>query len=387
MILKAVKYRLDPTDEQCVLIDKHIGSCRFVYNLALETKQFAYAAKQVNLSCFDLIKQLPELKKECEWLKEINSQSLQQAITHLDSAFTSFFKGQAAFPKFKSKRKSKQSFKIPQNIIVENNLLIIPKFKEGISVVVHRPFEGTFKQATITKTPTGKYFVSILVETPDTKAPKAAIVPDQTLGIDLGIKDFAVTSNGERIENPRTLKRVLGKLKFTQRKYSKHKGKRTKKKLALLHEKVSNQRRDFLHKITKKLVVENQTIALEDLNVKGMIQNHCLAQAIQDVSWGTFGVLLQYKAEWYGTNLLTIGRFEPSSKMSDCGYIHKELTLAERTWTCPRCANEYDRDLQAAKNIKKFALRNYVSGTDTQIRIELPTLVGVLTCEAATPLG
>jgi putative transposase len=387
MILKAVKYRLYPTDEQCVLIDKHMGSCRFVYNLALETKQYAYAAKQVNLSCFDLIKQLPELKKECEWLKEINSQSLQQAITHLDSAFTSFFKGQGGFPKFKSKRKGNQSFKIPQNIIVENDLLIIPKFKEGIPVVVHRTFEGTFKQATITKTPTGNYFVSILVETPDTKAPKVDITPEQTLGIDLGIKDFAVTSNGERIENPRTLKRVLGKLKFTQRKYSKHKGKRTRKKLALLHEKVANRRHDFLHKITKKLVVENQTIALEDLNVKGMTQNHCLAQAIQDVAWGKFGVLLQYKAEWYGTNIIPIGRFEPSSKMSDCGYIHKELTLAERTWTCPRCANEYDRDLQAAKNIKKFALRNYVSGTDTQIRNELPTLVGVLTYEAAIPLG
>ncbi|MEN9610687.1 MAG: hypothetical protein RLZZ628_1501, partial [Bacteroidota bacterium] len=321
MILKAVKYRLYPTEEQCVLIDKHIGACRFVYNLALETKQFAYAAKQVNLSCFDLVKQLPELKKECEWLKEINSQSLQQSISHLDTAFTSFFKGQAAFPKFKSKRKSKQSFKIPQNILVENDLLILPKFKEGIRVVVHRRFQGSLKQATITKTPTGKYFVSILVETLETKPPKATVTPEKTIGIDLGIKDFAVTSNGERIENPRRLKSVLGKLKFTQRKFSKYKGKRTKKKLALLHEKVSNQRRDFLHQITKKLVVENQTIALEDLNVKGMIQNHCLAQAIQDVSWGTFGVLLQYKAEWYGTNLLTIGRFEPSSKTSNCGYV------------------------------------------------------------------
>jgi putative transposase len=387
MILKALKYRLYPTEEQCVLIDKHIGSCRFVYNLALETKQYAYAAKQVNLSCFDLIKQLPELKKECEFLKEINSQSLQQAITHLDSAFTSFFKGQAAFPKFKSKRKSKQSFKIPQNIQIEEDLLKIPKFKEGIPVVVHRTFEGTFKQATITKTPTGKYFVSLLVESLEKATPKREITPETTIGVDLGIKDFAVLSNGKRIENPRTLKKVLARLKFTQRKYSKHKGKRTKKKLALLHEKVTNRRHDFLHKVTKKLVVENQTIALEDLNVKGMTQNHCLAQAIQDVSWGKFGILLHYKAEWYGTNIIQIGRFEPSSKMSDCGHVYKELTLAERTWTCPRCGNEYDRDLQAAKNIKKFALRNYVSGTDTKIRNELPTLVGVLTCEAAIPLG
>jgi putative transposase len=387
MILKAVKYRLYPTNAQCVLLDKHIGCCRLVYNLALETKEFAYASQRVNLSCYALIKQLPELKKEYDWLKEINSQSLQQAICHLDAAFTSFFKGKASFPKFKTKRKSKQSFTIPQNVVIEDHKLILPKFQEGIPVVVHRTFAGTFKQATLTKTPTGKYFVSILVETPDTKGSKGAITPETTLGMDLGLKDFAVTSKGEKIENPRTLKRVLSKLKFTQRKYSKHKGKRTRKKLALLHEKVSHQRRDFLHKITKKLVVENQTIALEDLNVKGMIQNHCLAQAIQDASWGKFGELLAYKADWYGCNLLQIGRFEPSSKTSDCGYIHKDLTLKERVWNCPQCGNSYDRDIQAAKNIKKFALRDKVSGTDTQIRNELPTFVGVLTCEAAIPLG
>jgi putative transposase len=387
MILKAVKYRLYPTDEQCVLLDKHIGCCRLVYNLALETKAFAYAAKKVNLSCYALIKQLPELKKEYDWLKEINSQSLQQAIGHLDVAFTSFFKGKASFPKFKTKRKSKQSFTIPQNVVIDADKLILPKFQEGIPVVVHRTFSGTFKQATITKTPTGKYFVSILVETVDTKVSKQAITPEKTLGVDLGIKDFAVTSKGEKIENPRTLKRVLSKLKFTQRNYSKYKGKRTQKKLVLLHEKVSNKRHDFLHQLTKKLVVENQTIAMEDLNVKGMIQNHCLAQAIQDVSWGKFEVLLTYKADWYGCNLLKIGRFEPSSKTSDCGSIHKDLTLKDRVWSCPQCGNCYDRDIQAAKNIKKFALRDQVSGTDTKIRIELPTFVGVLTCEAAIPLG
>ena len=387
MILKAVKYRLYPTDKQCVLLDKHIGCCRLVYNLALETKEFAYSAKKVNLSCYDLIKQLPELKKGYSFLKEINSQSLQQSICHLDVAFTSFFKGKAAFPNYKSKRKSKQSFTIPQNVVISGNKLLIPKFQEGISVVVHRTVAGIFKQGTITKTPTGNYYVSILVETTQVKPPKPPIDASKTIGLDLGIKDFAVTSTGEKISNPRTLKRVLGKLKFTQRKYSKYKGKRTKKKLALLHEKVSNKRHDFLHQLTKKLVVENQTIALEDLNVKGMIQNHCLAQAIQDVSWGKFNELLGYKAEWYGCNLLRIGRFEPSSKTSDCGYVHKALTLKERVWTCPNCGNSYDRDIQAAKNIKKFALKDTVSGTDTQIRIELPTLVGVLTCEAAIPLG
>lgn len=384
MILKAVKYRLYPTKEQCVLIDKHIGACRFVYNLALETKQFAYAAKQINLSVFDLNKQLPELKTTCEWLKEINSQSLQQAISNLDTAYTNFFKGQAEFPKFKSKRKSRQSFQVPQNVIIEKEAIIIPKFKEEIKASIHRTFEGKTKGATISKSPTGKYFASVLIETGDVVPVKPIITAENTIGIDLGIKDFAITSTGEKFENPRNLKKSIAKLKYVQRKYSKNKGKRTKQKLAVLHEKVVNRRNDFLHKVTKKLISDNQTIAIENLNVKGMIQNHKLAQAIQDVSWGKFEILLNYKSEWYGSNIIQIGRFEPSSRLSDCGQINKELTLKDRVWTCKHCGQTYDRDIQAAKNIKKFALRNYVSGTDTKTRNELPTLVGVLTYEAAT---
>jgi len=387
MILKAVKYRLYPSSEQCVLIDKHIGASRFVYNLALETKKNAYASAQVNLSCFDLIKQLPALKTECEWLKEINSQTLQGAITNMDTAFTNFFKGQAEFPKFKSKHKSRLSFSVPQNVIIEDNLIIIPKFKKGIKAVTHRTIEGKTKGATISKTPTGKYFISILIETDEVLPVKPIITADTTIGIDLGIKDFLTTSEGEVIANPRTLKKSLSKLKFVQRKYSKYKGQRTKKKLALIHEKVTNKRNDFLHKISKKLISDNQTIAIENLNVKGMIKNHKLAQAIQDVAWGKFEINLRYKSDWYGSNILQIGRFEPSSKMSDCGEINKELTLKDRIWTCKRCGQTYDRDIQAAKNIKKFALRNYVSGTDTKNRNELPTLVGVLTCEAPLPLG
>ena len=387
MILKAVKYRLYPTSEQCVLIDKHIGACRFVYNLALETKQVAYASMQKNLSCFDLIKQLPELKTACEWLKEINSQSLQSSITNLDTAYTNFFKGQAEFPKFKSKRKSTQSFQVPQNVIIEDNCIIIPKFKKGIKAVTHRIIEGKTKGGTVSKTPTGKYFISVLIETLDSLPVKPVITNNNTVGIDLGIKDFAITSNGEVFSNPRNLKKSLSKLKFVQRKYSKYKGQRTKKRLALIHEKVTNHRHDFLHKITKKLVDDNQTIALENLNVKGMIQNHKLAQAIQDVAWGKFDVLINYKSDWYGSNILKIGRFEPSSRMSDCGQVNKELTLKDRIWTCKHCGRTYDRDIQAAKNIKKFALRNYVSGTDTKIQGELPTLVGVLTLEAPIPLG
>ena len=384
MILKAYKYRLNPTLEQCVLIDKHIGACRFIYNLALETKQIAYASMSVNLSCFDLMRQLTQLKTAYEWLKEINSQSLQQSITHLDTAYTNFFKGQGEFPKFKSKRKSSQSFNIPQSVSLKGNKLIIPKFKRGIDIVLHREFEGKIKQATISKTPTGKYFASILVETVDNSIPKTKVNAQTTLGIDLGIKDFAITSNGEVFENPKLLKKSMSKLKFVQHKFSRNKGKRTKHKLALLHEKVANQRKDFLHKVSKKLIVENQTIALETLKVKNMVKNHNLAQSISDASWGTFVTMLEYKAEWYGVNIIRIGTFEPSSKMCTCGSINKELKLSDRVWTCQSCHTTHDRDILAANNIKKFALRNYVSGTDTKTRGELPTLVGVLTREAAT---
>jgi len=354
-----------------------------VYNLALETKNTAYLGSKHNFSPFDLIKQLPELKKECEWLKEVNSQSLQQAIQNMDIAFKKFFKG-AGFPKFKSKHKGKQSFSIPQNVIVENNLLIIPKFKEGIDIVLHREIKGTIKSATISVTPTGKYFVSILVDTNAEIPSKLPIKENTTIGVDLGIKDFVITSNGEVIANPKNLRKAQSKLKYLQRKYSKNKGKRTKQRLALLHEKVANKRKDFLHKVSIKLIRENQTIALETLAVKNMIKNHNLAQAISDVSWSTFVSMLEYKANWYGKNILRIGRFAPSSKTcSCCGYINKELALKDRSWTCPKCNSVLNRDKNASINIKLFALKSNLSEEHRlKNQDELPTLVRVLTPEA-----
>jgi len=386
-MLKGLKYRLYPSNSQKELIAKHIGSSRFVYNLALETKNVAYLGSKHNFSPFDLIKQLPELKKECEWLKEVNSQSLQQSIQNMDIAFKRFFKG-AGFPKFKSKHRGKQSFSVPQNVMVENNLLIIPKFKEGIDIVLHREIKGTIKSATISATPTGKYFVSILVDTNTEKPKKVLIKESTTVGADLGIKDFAITSDGEVFENPKYLRKAQSKLKYVQRKYSKNKGKRTKKRLALLHEKVVNKRTDFLHKTSTKLIRENQTICLENLGVKNMVKNHNLAQAINDVSWSTFVTMLEYKADWYGKNILRIGRFAPSSKTcSICGNINKELTLKDREWTCSNCSTVLDRDINAAINIKSFALKNNLSGEHTlKNQGKLPTLVGALTLEAQ-PIG
>lgn len=385
-MFRAYKYRIYPSELQKELIAKHIGSSRFVYNLALETKNAAYLGSKHNFSPFDLIKQLPELKKECEWLKEVNSQSLQQSIQNMDIAFKRFFKG-AGFPKFKSKNRGRQSFSIPQNVIVENNLLIIPKFKEGIDIVLHRKIRGTIKSATVSVTPTGKYFASILVDTSTEQPTKAPIKENTTIGIDLGIKDFAITSEGEVFENPKNLRKAQSKLKYVQRKYSKNKGKRTKQRLALLHEKVVNKRKDFLHKTSIKLIRENQTICLEDLAVSNMVKNHNLAQAISDVSWSTFVTMLEYKADWYGKNILRIGRFAPSSKTcSCCGIINKGLKLQDREWTCV-CGEVLNRDINAAINIKNFALKNYLSGEHTlKNQGKLPTLVGALTLEAH-PIG
>lgn len=384
-MLKAYKYRLYPTKEQTGLINKHIGSCRFVYNLALETKQTAYAGSKINLSIFDLIKQLPDLKKELEWLKEVNSQSLQFAIRNLDVVYTRFFKAQGGFPKYKSKHRGKQSFSVPQNISIVDDRLLIGKFPGGIKIVLHRPIKGAIKQATISRTPTGKYFVSVLCDTDEQCSPKPDITEDKAVGVDLGIKSFLVTSDSEVFDNPKYLKKTLPKLKYTQRKYSKHKGKKTKYRLARIHEIVANQRKDFLHKASYKLISENQTICIEDLNISGMLKNHHLAKSISDAGWGMFVTMLEYKAEWYGVNILKIGRFDPSSKTcSECGYINKELTLKDREWTCPSCGSVLDRDINAACNIKSFALKNYLSeGLRLKNQGELPTMVGALTSEAS----
>lgn len=380
-MLKALKCRLYPTEAQAVLLNKHIGSVRFLYNLALETKQTAYATG-INLNRYDLQVQLKDLKNECTWLKEINSQSLQVALMNLDAAYLRFFKGQNGFPKFKKKSNS-GSFNVPQNVLLEKGKLIIPKFKEGIDIVLHRPIKGTIRQATISIAPTGKYFVSIICDTgEDNKKPKP-VKEETTVGIDLGIKTLIVASNGKEYDNPKLLRKAQSRLKYIQRKYSKHKGKRTKHRLAILHEKVANQRKDFLHKVSAELIRDNQSIAIENLQVSNMLKNHKLAQSISDAGWGMLVDFLKYKAKWYGVNILEIGTFEPSSKLHNkCGYINKELSLSDREWLCQKCGETVLRDINAALNIKSFALKNYVSGTEIKTRNELPTLVGVLTSEA-----
>jgi len=285
------------------------------------------------------------------------------SLKNMDEAFTKFFRDKKGFPKFKSKHNNRQSFNIPQSVKVdwENKKVSVPKIK-NIRFALDRIPEGGIKSATISKTPSGKYFISILVDTKKKEPKKYKIKEETSVGIDLGIKDFAITSNGEKFDNPKYLKQYLRRLKKLQNRASKkQKGSENRRKanlrVALIHEKIGNSRNDFLHKLSSKLIAENQTICLEDLSVGNMLKNHNLAQNIQDCSWSKFNEYLEYKAKWNGNNIVRIGRFEPSSKMcSTCGKINNELTLKDREWKCEGCNSEHDRDINASKNILDFGL-------------------------------
>lgn len=365
-MLKAYKYRLYPTKTQEVLLAKHFGCARYIYNYGLERKIKSYSETKKSVSRFTIQADLPKLKKaeSTKWLSEVNSLSLQAALLNLDMAFTRFFKEKKGFPKFKSKHDNRQSFQIPQNTEVdyEAKRVYLPKFKEGIKCKFDRQFNGKIKTSTVSRTPTGKYFISILVETKDTIPNKTPIDENKAVGVDLGIKTFATLSDGVEIQNPKYLKKALKKIKRLQRSVSrKKKGSNSRKNaiklLARQYEKVTNKRKDFLHKTSKYLVDHYDTICLETLSASDMMKNHLFAQAIQDIGIYTFNFYMDYKAEWYGKNIIRIGRFEPSSKMCSCGRIHSGLKLSDRVWTCPSCGAVNQRDLLAAQNIKKFAFK------------------------------
>jgi putative transposase len=365
---QAFKYRIYPTEKQKTLLSKSFGCVRFVYNRGLAIKTALYQNKEKGISIFNLMKDMANWKSEDEmkWLSEVNSMALQASLVDLDKAYTNFFKKRSSFPKFKSKFNSRQSFRNPQatSINFNKHCIYIPKFREGIKAVLHRKFEGKIKSSTVSKTPSGKYFISILVEI-NTDNPKCKKpTENKTLGIDLGIKDFATFSDGQVIGNPRHLSKRLKSLKRQQRKLSrKIKGSKNRdkqrKKVAILHEKVANSRKDFLHKVTHS-IVENQdynSIAIEDLDVAGLLKKgkkNKLSRHIADAGWGLFRQFLNYKCERKGKNLLVIGRFEPSSKLCTCGYLNNNLTLADREWDCPSCHAHHNRDELAAKNIKRF---------------------------------
>jgi putative transposase len=403
-LLKAYKYRIYPTKQQAILLDKHFGCCRLIYNLALETKINAYQSNKVNFSKFDLIKQITGLKQDYSWLKEISIQSLQQSICNLDVAYQNFFRTKRGFPKFK-KKNGRQSFKNLCHVKIdfETSKVRIPKFQDGIKFALDRYFDGQIKQATVSRVPSGKYFISILVDNKQEPPSKVQIKEETTIGIDLGINSLLTLSDGTKFDNPKYLNKSMKRLKFLQRKHSNHRGKRTKRKITLLHEHITNQRKDNLHKISMKLIRDNQSIALEDLNIKGM-SSKCkpkqgedngtylpngqssksgLNRSIQDAGWSMFVSMLEYKANWYGKNILKIDKFEPSSKTcSGCGFINQDLG-GKREWKCPSCGIEHDRDVNAGINIKNMALskNKTVCGVHTENQKELPGLLGAMTSE------
>lgn len=363
-MLRTYKVRLYPTKAQAVEIEKHFGCVRWVWNWGLAKRIESYERHKKSISRFDLDSELPKLKsrEETVWLKEVNAQSLQSALRNLDAAYTGFFREKKGFPKFKHKR-GRQSYQCPQKakISFAPRLLSVPKI-QNIRFRDTRIFTGDIKTVTICRTPTRKYYASVLVENGKPQPePEKRIVERKVIGVDLGIKNFATLSTGEKIKNPRQLKWALRKLKRLQRSLSrKQKSSRNRDKcrhrLATVHEHVVNQRKDFQHKLSTRLIRENQAVAIETLGVSEMGQSRRLSQAISDAAWAQFASMLEYKARWNGKTVLRIGRFEPSSRLCSCGQLNHELKLRQRTWKCTGCGSRHDRDILAANNIKRMAL-------------------------------
>jgi len=364
-VLKAMKYRIYPTKTQITLIEKHFGSTRFLYNYFLDYRQKEYAKGNKKVGYMITQAELTKLKKldEYKWLNECGSQSLQMALRDLDSAFTRFFKKQGGYPKFKSKKHTHQSFTAPQNIKVANNRVYLPKFtKDGLKVKLHRdiPENATLKQATISRQ-NNQYFISILIDD-NISIPKPTKVKT-AVGLDMGITHHIITSDGVKYPNNRHYNKSQKKLLKLQRRLSKkQKGSNNRQKAKLrvqkLHTKVTNQRKDNLHKISNEITNQYDIICLETLNVKGMIQNHSLTKSIADVAWSEFMRQLEYKASWKGKTIIKIDKWFPSSQIcSYCGASTGKKTLNIREFDCPHCKKKnIDRDINAAVNIRNYGL-------------------------------
>jgi putative transposase len=381
------KFALEPTRLQAILLNKHCGAVRYLYNYALSERHNNYLNnKELNkegkkyINYYDQARNLTDLKKDFTtgWLKEVNSQSLQYALKCLDGAYNDFFKGKTSLPTYHSKTKS-NSFRVPQSVSIIDDKLKIPKFLEGIKLLEHRKLEGTIKFATITHNADNTYHVSITVEKDILELPKTG----NSVGIDIGIKDTFVTSNGQKTGNPKAVKKYQKKVTFFQRVFSKliklspkkplvRNGKnvftrggkpkfyaeqtkntiKAKLRLAKYHSKIKNRRLDHIHKTTTHIVRNNDLIVIEDLNTKGMVKNHKLAKSIHDASFGEVGRQLEYKSKWYGRQLVKIDRWFPSSKTcSHCAFVNQDLKLSDRDWTCNSCGKYHDRDINASINI------------------------------------
>ena len=376
VVHKSIRVRLYPTEEQMILIDKTIGCCRFVYNQTLEDCKQSYEQTKHFPSQNERINNLVPLKEKHEFLKEADSNALQQSVRDFNSALNNFFRNRDyfGFPKFKSKRNSKQSYRTPyskrNSKVLDGKHIKLPKLGAVKTRHFNMPKEYKLFNITVEKTNTGKYYASICIETEVQPLPKT----EKQIGFDLGLVDLLIGSDGTRFERPKFDYLYKDKLAREQRKLSKMRTKLERAKLNLdecknyqkqkyrvakLHEHVSNCAKDFNHKLSRKLVEEYDLIAMEDLNVKGLVKDHKLAYSIADVRWSQLLNFIRYKCLWYGKEFKQIDRFYASSKIcSCCGTYHKDIvnSLSVREWTCPDCGAHHDRDMNAARNILTKAL-------------------------------
>ncbi|MEC2255341.1 IS200/IS605 family element RNA-guided endonuclease TnpB [Bacillus cereus] len=371
LVNKAYKFRIYPNKEQEILIVKTIGCSRFVFNYFLGMWNDTYKETGKGLTYNACSAQLPQLKIELEWLKEVDSIAIQTALKNLADAYKRFFKKQNDKPRFKSKKNNVQSYTTKHtngNIAIVDNKIKLPQLG-FIKFAKSREIDGRIMNATVRRNSSGKYFVSILTEVEIQPLEKA----DSAIGIDLGTTDFAILSDGHKIDNNKFTSKMEKKLKREQRKLSKRaliaKNKdihlldaknyqKQKRKVARLHERVINQRDDFLNKLSTEIIKNHDIICIEDLNTKGMLRNHKLAKSISDVSWSAFVSRLEYKATWYGKTIVKVSRWFPSSQIcSDCGHHDGKKSLEIRDWTCPICHANHDRDINASKNILAEGLR------------------------------